>query len=287
MKITVLVENTTKKGMTTEHGLSLYIETMGKKILFDSGQSDLFKKNAKELGVDLSQVDFMILSHGHYDHGGGISEFIKINNKAPIYANENVFGEYYNGTEKYIGLNPELKKSNRFIFTQGITEVAEGMTLYDSIGRKKLIDMGASGLNKKIYLLENSNDKLNDDSKNSCANNSGDISKNGLVTKFESDDFCHEHYLMIEENSKKILISGCSHNGIINIVEWFKPDILVGGFHFMKKDLDSTLKGYAETLNSYNTSYYTCHCTGQEQYDFMKKYMNRLNYIATGDEIFL
>ena len=77
MRIISLVENTSvNDAIKAEHGLSLYIESKNYKILFDMGQTDLFLKNAKRLGVDLSQVDIAILSHGHYDHGGGLEEFL-------------------------------------------------------------------------------------------------------------------------------------------------------------------------------------------------------------------
>ena len=99
------------------------------------------------------------------------------------------------------------------------------------------------------------------------------------------DDFRHEHYLLLEENGKRVLISGCSHRGIINIMEWFKPDVLIGGFHFNKLPLDGALRSYAETLASYDTDYYTCHCTGVEQFEYMKRFMPRLNYLSTGGRV--
>ena len=68
-------------------------------------------------------------------------------------------------------------------------------------------------------------------------------------------------------------------------MEWFRPDILIGGFHFMKLPLDDTLRNYAEKLNSYNTEYYTCHCTGEERFGYMKRYMARLHYLSTGDTL--
>ena len=72
MIITSLLENTTSRsGIAAEHGLSLYIETATHRILFDMGQTDLFARNAEALGVDLTHVDLAVLSHGHYDHGGG------------------------------------------------------------------------------------------------------------------------------------------------------------------------------------------------------------------------
>ena len=109
MKIINLVENTTsRQDVEAEHGLSLYVETEGHKILFDMGQTDMFSKNAEAMGVDLSQVDIAVLSHGHYDHGGGLEKFLSINKKAPIFISQYAFGDYYNGSEKYIGLDKSV-----------------------------------------------------------------------------------------------------------------------------------------------------------------------------------
>ena len=254
MKITVLTENTTRKNLPVEHGLSLYIETNGHTVLFDTGQTPLFAENAKTLGVDLSRVDIAVLSHGHYDHGGGLAAFLDINRKAPVYLDRHAFEEHYNG-ERYIGLDKALIGSPRFVFTSGITKIADGLTLYDCAEREKLVDLGSFGLNMK---------------------------QDGRLVP---DDFRHEHYLLVEENGKRILISGCSHRGIINIAEWFKPDVLVGGFHFNKLPLDKTLRGCAERLDALGTVYYTCHCTGTAQYEYMKRYMKNLNYISTGDVV--
>ena len=256
MKIVSLVENTTSNEiLACEHGLSLYIEANNQKILFDMGQSDLFAENASKLGIDLAQVDLAILSHGHYDHGGGLKKFLEINSKAPVYISKYAFGQYYNGTEKYIGLDVTLQESGRIIFTDGQVELAEGLVLYHCNDRAKRYDLGSFGLNKKVE------------------------------ADFVPDDFLHEQYLYIQENENRVLISGCSHKGVLNIVEWFQPDVLVGGFHFSKLPMDETLEDYAKILDAYNTEYYTCHCTGMEQYQFMKKYMQRLNYFATGNKM--
>ncbi|MBO5992547.1 MAG: hypothetical protein J6P76_00265, partial [Acidaminococcaceae bacterium] len=104
------------------------------------------------------------------------------------------------------------------------------------------------------------------------------------------EDFRHEQYLLIEEDGRRILFSGCSHKGILNIASWFRPDVLVGGFHFMGVPLDDAgkkrLTEAAEILCSYPTVYYTGHCTGVEQYQFMKQLMGeRLRYIAAGSRV--
>lgn len=258
MVITVLAENTSvNEGFTCEHGLSLFIETENKNILFDMGQSTLFIENAEKLGIDLKKTDIAVLSHGHYDHGGGLEAFLQINKNAPVYINRNAFGEYYNGTEKYIGLDPGIKHSSRIIYTDDNFRINDSMSLCT--------------LNKDI-----SPDM---------------IDSGGLTVKnentFSPDPFLHEQYLEIKEDGKRIAFSGCSHKGAINIAEILRPDIFIGGFHFSKYPLDDTLKKKAEILNSAGISFFTCHCTGKEQAEFMKKYMPGLKYISTGEKIHL
>lgn len=256
MRITALVENTCHNGnLDVEHGLSLFIETNHHIILFDMGQSELFDQNAQRLGIDLSNVDIAILSHGHYDHGGGLKRFLEINKTASVFLSSFAFESHYNGTEKYIGLDCSLRSNNRLIFTDDIFEISPGLTLFSCNSNNKEFNLGSFGLTK-----------LNND-------------------EFIDDDFLHEQYLLIEEQGKKVLISGCSHKGILNIANWFKPDVLIGGFHFSKLPLDDTLTEYANYLNKFSTRFYTCHCTGVEQYQYMKKSMSRLNYISTGDTI--
>ena len=99
MKITVLAENSVCKKKTMnvipEHVLSLFIEFDERKILFDTGQSDLFISNAEKMGIDLSQVDYLVISHGHFDHGGGLKRFLKINKKTRIFLHINALHKFY------------------------------------------------------------------------------------------------------------------------------------------------------------------------------------------------
>ncbi len=256
MRITALVENTVGNARVgCEHGLSLYIETEKHTVLFDMGQTDLFLQNAQKLGLDMAAVDIAVLSHGHYDHGGGLQTFLNVNQKAPVYISRYAFRPCYNGTEKYIGLNTALKEHERLVFTDGVYPLGGGLTLYHANDRQKEFELGSFGLNTV------------------------------MDGQFVPDDFCHEQYLLIEEADRRVLVSGCSHRGILNIAAWFQPDVLIGGFHFSKLPLDETLGGYAAYLNRFDTAYYTGHCTGEEQYRFMKKRMKRLEYLAAGESI--
>lgn len=254
MNITALLENTARRpDMLTEHGLSLYIETEKHKILFDMGQTDAFVKNAETLGIDLSAVDIAVLSHGHYDHGGGLKKFLEINRLAPIYMRRNAFSPFYNGSGKYIGLDSRLLEHPRIVFTDNGTDVFsidEDLTLYSCNGRVQASRSGTFGLTERI----------------------GDI--------LLPDRFLHEHYLQIEN---RVLISGCSHKGIADIMDWLKPDVLVGGFHLSKMPLGDELAGVANELNAHKTVYFTCHCTGEAQYEYMKKYITDLRYLACGE----
>jgi len=258
MKIWTLMENTAaREGLSSEHGLSLYIEAKGKRILFDAGQSGAFADNALKLGINLENVDFAVLSHGHYDHSGGLTRFLAINSAAPVYVSDLAAGEYYNAKDRYIGIAQDLKDDPRLIPVEKTITLGEGIALVSFRDRKPAVPVDSAGLQKKV----------------------GDI--------LLPDDFFHEQYLVSEESGKRVVFSGCSHRGILNIVRWLPCDVLIGGFHFMKKDPQSQeIREAAEQLLQERTVYYTCHCTGQEQYASMKTIMgDRLHYLAAGNDL--
>lgn len=255
MKITTLIENTTcSPDLTAEHGLSLFVETKTHTFLFDAGQTTAFADNARKLGVDLGAADFAVLSHGHYDHGGGLLRFLERNRRAKVYVNQNAFGCHCNGTGKYIGLDHRLRTSDRLVLTGDSCTIAPGLTLSTCNDRERPVPTDPFGLTERV----------------------GEF--------FLPDDFLHEHYLLIEEDGKRVLLSGCSHKGILNILGWFRPDVLIGGFHFKQLSPDSKqLRRYGEALAKYDTVFYTGHCTGQDQYAVLKTILgDRLHAITTG-----
>jgi 7,8-dihydropterin-6-yl-methyl-4-(beta-D-ribofuranosyl)aminobenzene 5'-phosphate synthase len=270
MNITSLLENTsTHPGIACEHGLSLLIETGTKNILFDTGASNLFAENAKTLGIDLGKVDLAILSHGHYDHAGGLKTFLSLNDHAPLYIRKEAFGPYYSqradGEYHYIGLDEELLGSNRIIHTGAITPIAEGISLISRVEGTEFVPTGNKSLRRK----------------------EGDA--------YLPDTFTHEQYLLIEEGETRLLISGCSHRGIVNIVKsatehWCKPPThVIGGFHLYnhrtgEPEKPEVLDAIAAILLATKARYYTCHCTGEENYLYLKKNMNEhIAYLSGGD----
>ena len=255
MKLWTLIENTAcSPELQAEHGLSLYLETNGLRILFDMGQTGAFADNAEQLGVDLSRVDVAVLSHGHYDHGGGLSRFLACNGHGPVYLSGHAFEGHYNAADADIGLDKALRSSDRLRFCGEVCQIAPGVTLYACNQRALTVPMDHAGLQMDLG--------------------------GGLCP----DDFRHEQYLLVEEGAKRILVNGCSHKGILNIARWFRPDILIGGFHFMKLDpADARLDAAAQALLELPTTYYTGHCTGEAQFRRLKALMgDRLHYLATG-----
>ena len=300
MRITALVENTsTRPELISEHALSLYIESNGYKILFDMGASDAFVRNAKMLGIDLNAVDFAVLSHGHYDHGGGLTAFLEVNDHAPVYMSRYAFEPHFNKQGKNIGIfshigifsDAELEAKvlgqfgERLIFTEDYLRLNDAMELFSCNDRELAFPIDPFGLS----CIHNEEHETLSESF-SCELQTT-LSEEFYLEQQERipEDFRHEQYLLIRENNKSILISGCSHKGVKNLVSWFSPDVLVGGFHFFKIPLAASgkqrLSTAAEYLNGFPTEYITCHCTGVEQFEYLATQMPRLRYLSAGDTL--
>ncbi|HZJ76433.1 MAG TPA: MBL fold metallo-hydrolase, partial [Oscillospiraceae bacterium] len=249
---------------------SLYIETKDYKILFDVGASGLFYENAKKMGVNIYDVDFLVISHGHYDHGGGLKVFLRENNIADVFLHPQAFEKYYarrpNNKLEYIGLDEDLKQNRRMKFTSDYFSVSDRIQIYSNVIQKEPQPLSNSGLF---------------------------IEKNGQIV---DDTFVHEQNLIIEENGASLLITGCAHNGIINIIEHFytlkgyMPDYVTGGFHLSSRSGDDesleTIDKIGRYLMGTKAKYYTCHCTGIEPYNRLKALMgDNVEYLSAGSEI--
>lgn len=271
MKIINLVEDTAGSGQCGyEHGLSFYVETEKHRLLVDSGATDMFIKNAVLLGVDLTKVDALILSHGHYDHAGGILAFSRINPDAKIYLRAFAGEDYYHLTsrgEKYIGIDKRIPELGQCVRVEGDLKIDEELFLYTNIAGVKFPAKGNLRLKKKVGAA------------------------------FVQDSFEHEQCLVIAQGGRRILMSGCAHSGIVNILDRFEeifhadPDVVISGFHLMQKDAYTeeeaeNIRRIAQNLMKKPSVFYTGHCTGAAAYEIMKEIMGeKLQPIHSGDEI--
>ncbi len=281
MKITTLIEDTAntaqagdavcgeQKNVQAEHGLSFYIETAHHTLLLDTGASDLTWENAAALGADLTKVDTVVISHGHYDHTGGLLGFACQNTRAEIYLKKSASGDFFHG-ERYIGIDKRiLELPNLHLIEEEEYKIDEELSLFSNITERKLWPESNLVLTARID------------------------------GKDVQDDFAHEQCLVISENGKHVLLSGCAHNGILNILNRFReirhswPDVVISGFHMMKKT-DYTEKEIlniqetARELTKLPSEFYTGHCTGKAAFDIMKDIMgDQLHPICSGSIIIL
>ncbi|MGI6361555.1 MAG: MBL fold metallo-hydrolase [Bacillota bacterium] len=271
MLIKTLVENTSiSQDFGSEHGLSIYVETKHHKILFDVGASALFLQNAKKLDVDISDINFLVISHGHYDHGGGLEVFLQKNNKAKVYLQQQAFEKYYvlhsTGKPEFIGLDESLQHNKRIMLVTDDYTINEGLRLFVNKTQTWPQPKANGGL-----LIEHQ----------------------GQMT---DDNFIHEQNLVVEENGKILLITGCAHNGIVNILEHFyflkgrMPDYVIGGFHLFSRSVGNENPAVIDQIGKYlmdtKTKFYTCHCTGLKAYKRLKSIMgNKIDYLSAGSEI--
>ena len=264
MTITSLVENSSAVGMPVEHGLSLYIQLEnGHNILFDMGQRRLFAENAEQLGLNIADIDTAIVSHGHYDHGGGLRAFLEINDKAKVYIHMDAFQPHYSLKEyglKYIGLDTDLQDNPRLVKCSSLTRLDNQMTIFADIFGDFCSPQG----NRLLF----------------------------GPSETQNDSFTHEQNLIIEEKDKIILFAGCAHKGIINIIRKTEevigksPTHVFAGLHLAKTPIeDSFISTLAHELMRYeNCKFYTMHCTGTEQYHKLKAIMHdQIEYLSCGE----
>ncbi len=230
--------------LISEHGYSVYVEHDNKKILFDTGQTGAFIDNAKILNVDLENIDILVLSHGHYDHSGGVKEVLPLlKSNVKIYTGQEFFKKKYkllpDGDYKYNG-NPfdiDLFETQEYIpVSEDITFISENIILF------------------KNFKMSSQYEKLNPNFR---------IKENG---SYVQDDFADEIVLGLLEDNELKLIVGCSHRGIVNILNSVKNAVnmpikaLYGGIHLVdanEERIDATKKELKD-INELHLS----HCTG-------------------------
>lgn len=276
LKITTLIENMpgADARLKFEHGLSLYIEFDGRKILFDTGQTGDYIENAELLGIDLKEIDTFIVSHGHYDHSGGVMKTIDLLRP---------------GTKMYVGwefFEPKYKiledksgKYNGNAFTEN--DISD-----KSVNLIKVIE-DVTVISGNIIIFKNFKRK-NDFEK---INSKFVIKKDGEII---ADDFLDEIALGLITHKGLVVIAGCSHVGIINILSNIQEKVripiyaVIGGTHLVEADnerIDKTVAAFHEMNIEYIA---VSHCTGENAIEKIKKeFNNKFILNNTGNEIYL
>jgi len=265
MKLTVLTENKVlqSKNFLGEHGLSFYIEDSDKKILFDAGYSDVFLKNAFKMGIDLLDLDYIVLSHGHYDHTWGLSHYLSFYTSAVkqgrqakkpvIITHPGTFNNKFHDIQGEIGclISEEKLRKNFDVQT----------TLEPFNITEKLIFLGEIPRKNEFEITE-------------------PIGKIKTANGFE-DDFIKEDSALVYNSGRGIVVvTGCSHSGICNIVEYSRQisgvsavlDV-IGGFHLINPPTERMLKTGEYLANLNTPCIHPCHCTDFQSVLNLSKYL--------------
>jgi len=246
-RITVLVENTAGgQGLLAEHGLSFWIELGNKKVLFDTGQGSVLNGNARRLGIRLELADAIVLSHGHYDHTGGLGDALHCVGRPKVYAHPAAltpkFARNTDGTARDIGISclgpQDIRERAEFVRVEGPTEVCEGLRLTGAVPRTT--DFEDTG---------------------------GPFFKDQACT--EPDDLLDDQAAFIETPAGTFVVLGCAHAGVINTLRHIQTltngrpiHTVIGGMHLLNASPERMDKTVVELRRLDVRRLLPCHCTG-------------------------
>lgn len=260
MQCRIIIDNTPDPGgkLECEHGLSLVIDTGNQKWLLDSGASDLFAQNAQKMGYNLGDIDYLVLSHAHNDHTGGLETFLQENNHAPVLLSDKIAdGNYYskrNDGKRNIGIRHELlaQYPERFIRISG-----------------------NHWITSEVAVISNFRNDFPKPQGNDILYHGG-----------HPDTFDHELAILVHTENGNVVFTGCAHNGLLNILhtaQLFDPEspiiAAIGGTHLINPREELTF----ETSDEINTianilasdfpgiRLITGHCTGQAAREVFSK----------------
>jgi len=270
--ITTLVDNNAKEGFQSEHGLSFWIEYGDRRVLFDTGQSDIIVKNAKLLDVNLAETNAIVLSHGHYDHTGGLSSVINVASKAKIYlhpaATEQKYSRKVSGA-KSIGMSDSVKEiiqnarcRERIIWTENPVEAVSGFFV--------------SGPIPRVFDFEEVDNFFFTDK--DCRSH---------------DTFPDDQAVFFESLKGLVILLGCAHSGVVNTLDYIskltgysKIYAVIGGMHL----LNASRIRIANTIEAFKKyeiqKIVPLHCTGQKAMEALKNaFGDKCLFLGAGEQI--
>lgn len=269
IKFRFLAENKTENpACNAEHGLSIFIETEEKRILFDTGASDMFAENAEKCHVDLTTVQDLVISHGHYDHTEGVPRFCQINKSAPVYIHKDAFGECYGQVNGKIDTTP--------------------CSLFWTEEERKALAPRLSLTDGPLWLTDNIviSGTIPEVPENVVTEQFFEKKPDGT---FVTDPMNHEQFLAIRNGDKGIVIfSGCSHKGVIPVLAYTKElfpgekiSVLVAGMH-LYSSTDAVRKRVVEKILAEQPDVVMpVHCTGIDAICMVKTALGDRCVVAT------
>jgi 7,8-dihydropterin-6-yl-methyl-4-(beta-D-ribofuranosyl)aminobenzene 5'-phosphate synthase len=263
MRISILTENTAKKGFGKEFGFSAFVEFGDKNILFDTGSSGLFIENAEKLGIGLQETDFVVLSHGHWDHADGLPPFLDKFDASDMtfISHPGVFGRKLHGSREYIGSaigRKEIESEfGECLFSTKPLEFMHGATFLGEVPRT-----------------------------HEPPSITGDLEVDGKIVPDQIKD---DSAILFDTDKGGVLLTGCSHSGILNLAKEAEKQSeklysVIGGFHLHSADeerLDNIISEFdAMGIDELRPG----HCTGEHPTERMEKELGARR-ITTGEVI--
>ncbi len=273
VRITTLIENSPGEhhALHAEHGLSFFIEKDDHKFLFDTGQSGKIIENAAQLRVDLTSLDYVVLSHGHYDHSGGLQALTTITKDFKLILGQGFFDKKYGckkNSSEYLGNNFD----KQFLANQKITH----QFVYKNI----------TELIPNVYVITGF-PRIHEDE---VINQRFKILKNG---SFEADPFNDEILLVIDTTEGLIVLLGCSHPGMKNMLDFTSKQInrpiyaVLGGTHLVEAN-ENSLENSMNYLKKNSMKVIgVSHCTGKLAMDQLAVSDERYFHNHTGSSLFV
>ena len=248
VNITILVDNKARKGLASEHGLSLWIDTGSEHILLDTGQAAALARNSRTLGVDLATTDILVLSHGHYDHTGGIPHVARHAPAVEAYYHPGVFRNRYvirDGRSKVIGMPEQAKSALDKLPSARLHPVQEPLMLTAAVG--------VTGPIPRLAAYEDTGGRFYFDPEG-----------------MEPDPIDDDLALWVRTASGVVICLGCAHSGVTNTLDYVvrlsqttRIRAVIGGFHLLDASPDR-IEQTVSALQSFAPDMLVpCHCTGE------------------------
>lgn len=263
VQLTLVVDNEIRSDLTAEHGFAVWIESGEKCFLFDTGQGGALESNARSLNVDLGRANALVLSHGHYDHTGGIPAFLAINSTAPIF-----YGQ--GATLRRFSCPPDHAPNSAGMFENILHELG-------TLPKERLIELqaprylapaiGISGPIPRLTSFEDTGGPFYLDEQ-----------------KQQVDTLVDDLSMWFETDAGLVILTGCCHSGLVNTVSYIRKvsgiervNGIIGGLHLLQaseKRLEKTQEFIADCELKFLIP---CHCTGPNVVDrFVQVYGEKL-----------